>query len=76
MLGLCLCCLTPSRLHAFQGDMHPRETADRYEAVLATDSLNSEANWRAAIARVDIGKQTPDQEKNRVRDSLYRVAER
>jgi len=58
-----------------QGDMHPRETADRWEAVMATDSLNAEANWRAAIALVDIGKQTPDKEKNRARDSLYLVAE-
>ena len=66
---------TPLRLYAFQGDMHPRETADRWEAVLATDSLNAEANWRAAIALVDIGKQTPDKEKDRARDSLYRVAE-
>jgi tetratricopeptide (TPR) repeat protein len=55
--------------------MHPRGTADRWEAVLAADSLNAEANWRAAIALVDIGKQTPDKEKNRARDSLYRVAE-
>jgi Flp pilus assembly protein TadD len=55
--------------------MNPRATADRYEAVLATDSLNSEANWRAAIALVDIGKQTPDNRKDKVRDSLYRQAE-
>jgi tetratricopeptide (TPR) repeat protein len=55
--------------------MDPRGTADRYEAILARDSLDSGANWRAAIALVDIGKQTPDNEKNRARDSLYRVAE-
>lgn len=68
--------VTPLRLHALlQGDMHPRETADRYEAVLVRDSLNPEANWRAAIALVDIGKQTPDNQKSRTRDSLYRVAE-
>jgi tetratricopeptide (TPR) repeat protein len=65
---------TPPRLYA-QGDLHPRETADKFEAVLREDSLNAEANWRAAIALVDIGKQTPDNEKNRARDSLYRVAE-
>ncbi|HKP29629.1 MAG TPA: hypothetical protein VJU15_09495 [Gemmatimonadales bacterium] len=74
LLGVCLHALTSSRLVA-QGDMHPRETADRWEAVIATDSLNAEANWRAAIALVDIGKQTPDKEKNRARDSLYRKAE-
>src|SRR5262245_36749764 len=70
LLAVCL----PARLSA-QGDMHPRATADHYEAILGGDSLNSEANWRAAIALVDIGKQTPDKEKNRARDSLYRVAE-
>ena len=71
---LVLSALPPFRLSA-QGDLHPRETVDRWEAVMATDSLNVEANWRAAIALVDIGKQTPDKEKNRARDSLYRVAE-
>jgi len=56
--------------------MHPRQTADSLEAILARDSLNAAANWRAAIALVDVGKQTPDQQKDRVRDSLYRQAER
>ena len=55
--------------------MKPRATADHWEAVLAGDSLNAEANWRAAVALVDIGKQSPDREKNPVRDSLYRAAE-
>ena len=73
---LFLSAVPPFRLSALQGDLHPRETADRYEAILAGDSLNAEANWRAAVALVDIGKQTPDREKHRARDSLYRVAER
>lgn len=55
--------------------MDPRATAARYEAALARDSLDATANWRAAIALVDIGKQTPDDRKSRTRDSLYRVAE-
>ena len=54
--------------------MHPRETADRWEAVIARDSLDPEANWRAAVARVDIGERTPDNQKSRTRDSLYRRA--
>jgi len=58
-----------------QGDMYPRQTADSLEAILARDSLNAAANWRAAIALVDVGKQTPDKQKDRVRDSLYRRAE-
>lgn len=55
--------------------MDPRGTADRNEAILARDSLDATANWRAAIALVNVGKQTPDNEKNRARDSLYRQAE-
>jgi tetratricopeptide (TPR) repeat protein len=55
--------------------MDPRGTADRFEAVLREDSLNATANWRAAIALVDIGKQTPDKQKSATRDSLYRLAE-
>ena len=55
--------------------MDPRGTAARYEAFLARDSTDITANWRAAVALVDIGKQTPDKEKNRTRDSLYRRAE-
>jgi tetratricopeptide (TPR) repeat protein len=74
MAGLCLCALTPLRLYALQGDLNPRETANRYEAILAGDSLHAEANWRAAVALVDIGKQTPDNQKSRIRDSLYRQA--
>lgn len=56
--------------------LDPRTAATDFEAVLARDSLHPEANWRAALALVDIGKQTPDNVKSRVRDSLYRVAER
>jgi tetratricopeptide (TPR) repeat protein len=74
ILGLSLQILTASRLAAFQGDMNPRATADRWETVLAGDSLNAEANWRSAIALIDIGKRTPDNQKDATRDSLYRRA--
>lgn len=57
------------------GQLRPREAADAAEKMLALDSLDVEANWRAAIALVDIGKVTPDDRKDRVRDSLYLVAE-
>ena len=76
LLLLAIHAFTPLRLYAlFQGDLDPRGTADRYEAILARDSLDATANWRAAVALVDIGKQTPDKGKNRTRDSLYRQAE-
>lgn len=63
-------------LHAVQGDMDPRATADRYESALRRDSLDAEAHWRAAVALIDLGKQTPDNVKSTARDSLYRLAER
>ncbi|MEP6472883.1 MAG: hypothetical protein ABJC74_04135, partial [Gemmatimonadota bacterium] len=37
----------------------PRAALQHYEAALAVDSLDPTANWRAAQALVDIGKQTP-----------------
>jgi tetratricopeptide (TPR) repeat protein len=56
--------------------LDPRAAATLFEAVLARDSLHAEANWRAALALVDIGKQTPDNVKSPARDSLYRLADR
>ena len=47
-----------------------------FQAALAVDSTSYEANWRASIAAVDIGKQTPDSIPDPARDSLYRLAER
>lgn len=47
-----------------------------FQAALALDSTSYEANWRASIAAVDIGKQTPDSVPDPTRDSLFRLAER
>jgi len=47
-----------------------------FQAAMAIDSTSYEANWRASIAAVDIGKQTPDSIPDPARDSLYRLAER
>jgi tetratricopeptide (TPR) repeat protein len=47
-----------------------------FQAAMAVDSTSYEANWRASIAVVDIGKQTPDSIPDPARDSLYRLAER
>ncbi len=47
-----------------------------FQAALAIDSTSYQANWRASIAAVDIGKQTPDSIPSPSRDSLYRLAER
>jgi tetratricopeptide (TPR) repeat protein len=55
--------------------LEPQAALGRYEAVLARDSTNYEANWRAAIALINVGKQTPDSVKSPSRDSLYARAE-
>ncbi|HEX5004041.1 MAG TPA: hypothetical protein VFV65_01930 [Gemmatimonadales bacterium] len=47
-----------------------------FQAALALDSTSYEANWRASIAAIDIGKQTPDSIPDPTRDSLFRLAER
>jgi tetratricopeptide (TPR) repeat protein len=47
-----------------------------FQAALAIDSTSYEANWRASVAAVDIGKQTPDSIPDPARDSLYKLAER
>ena len=54
---------------------NPPAALAEFEAVLAVDSTNYEANWGAAQALVDIGKQTPDSVKSPARDSLYARAE-
>lgn len=53
----------------------PRALA-AFRAALQLDSGSYQANWRAAQALVDIGKQTPDSVKSPERDSLYAEAER
>lgn len=46
-----------------------------YEAALALDSTNYEANWRAAVALMDEGEMIPDSVRSARRDSLYARAE-
>jgi tetratricopeptide (TPR) repeat protein len=46
-----------------------------YQAALALDSSDYEANWRAAIVLLDQGEQVPDSVKSPARDSLYARAE-
>jgi tetratricopeptide (TPR) repeat protein len=54
----------------------PAAAAEQFRTALADDSLAYEANWRLALALVDIGKQIPDSVKSPARDSLYALAER
>jgi len=53
----------------------PHGALAAFEAVLALEPDNYQANWGAAQALVDIGKQTPDSIKSPARDSLYARAE-
>lgn len=49
---------------------NPQEALTHFRAVLATDSLHYEANWKASQALTDIGKAMPDAQRAR-RDSTY-----
>lgn len=55
--------------------LDPLGARRHFEAILAEDSLSYEANWRAALALIDVGKQYPDRDKNAARDSAYTLAE-
>jgi tetratricopeptide (TPR) repeat protein len=56
--------------------VHDLRTAlAHYEAALEIDSTDYEANWRAAMALLDLGEQIPDSVKSPERDSLYARAE-
>ena len=46
-----------------------------FEAALAMDSMNYEANWRGSDCLVDIGKETPDSVRSPERDAMYAKAE-
>ncbi|HEU4698297.1 MAG TPA: tetratricopeptide repeat protein [Gemmatimonadales bacterium] len=61
---------------AAEQNRDPKAALQQFEAVLAADSTNYEANWRAALALIDLGKQTPDEVTSPARDSLYHRAER
>jgi len=47
-----------------------------FEKALAMDSTSYEANWRAALALITLGSETPDSIKSPERDSLFARAER
>ena len=53
-----------------------RNALAHYDAALALDSTDYEANWRAAMALIDQGEQIPDSVKSPERDWLYARAER
>ncbi len=54
----------------------PGTALEHFRAALKEDSLNYEANWRAAITQLDLTELLPDSVRRARRDSLYAVAER
>ncbi|HET7599409.1 MAG TPA: tetratricopeptide repeat protein [Gemmatimonadales bacterium] len=54
----------------------PAAALRHFEEALAADSTSYEANWRAALALITLGAQTPDSIRSPGRDSLYAQAER
>jgi tetratricopeptide (TPR) repeat protein len=54
----------------------PRTALQHYQAALDHDSLNYEANWRAAMTLLTLGEQLPGRARNPERDSLFALAER
>lgn len=58
---------------ANRGD--PRAILAHADSVLATDSTDYEANWRGAIALIEIGRAVPFEVKSAERDSAFRRAE-
>jgi regulator of microtubule dynamics protein 3 len=57
-------------------DAHDPGTAlEHFRAALKEDSLNYEANWRAALTVLDLTELLPDSLRRARRDSLYALAE-
>ena len=46
-----------------------------FQRAAQVDSTNYEANWRTALALIDVGAETPDSVKSPARDSMYALAE-
>ncbi len=53
----------------------PGRALMEFRAAIALDSRNFQANWRAAMALIDLGQRTPDAVRSAARDSLYAEAE-
>jgi tetratricopeptide (TPR) repeat protein len=60
---------------AAERSLNPAAALRHYETAVARDSANYEANWRAAMALIDLGQETPDSVRSTKLDSLYATAE-
>ena len=64
------------RMGVAANDAHdPRTALEHFRAALQEDSVNYEANWRAAMALLDVTELLPDSLRRARRDSLYGLAE-
>lgn len=53
----------------------PRTALLHFQAALAQDSANYEANWRGSLVLLTLGEQLGEKPRNPARDSLYALAE-
>lgn len=60
---------------AARNALDARTALVHFEAALAVDSTDYQANWQAALSLIDIGAETPDDVASPARDSLYARAE-
>src|SRR5215210_8663180 len=54
----------------------PHTAIQHFQAALAQDSTNYEANWRASLTLLDLVDLLPDSVRRARRDSMYTLAER
>jgi tetratricopeptide (TPR) repeat protein len=60
---------------AARDSLNAEAALQHFERAARLDSANYEANWRTALALIDVGAETPDSIKSPARDSMYALAE-
>ena len=81
LLGAAVPAVAQTAAEQVQAGIAARDSLDadgalqHFRAAVAADSTSYEANWRLALAFIDVGKETPDNVKSPARDSLYALAE-
>lgn len=60
---------------AARDSLNAEAALEHFERATRLDSANYEANWRTALALIDVGAETPDSVKSAARDSMYALAE-
>ena len=60
---------------AARDSLDAESSLQHFQRAAELDSANYEANWRTALALIDVGAETPDSVKSAARDSMYALAE-